>query len=119
MNNKIILLSLMLVCIFALNFVSCGNSGASLLGMWDLERVENGPSSNMITTFHLGENGEGMFSDGSGGMPMTWKVEKDRITITAYGQSQTIDYIISGDTFTLVYDKSTNYRSIYKRINNN
>ena len=113
MCKKIIYLAMLVsVLAFGLILVSCGGgSGSMLAGIWELDRVENGPSRDVVGSFEF-------FKDGSGnmlGMSITWKAEGNRLMITTGGQAQAFDFKLSGTTLTIIYDNQSDYKSIYHK----
>jgi len=109
--NKKFIFSGMLICLLAVGLVSCGRGSSRLAGVWELDRVENGPSWGIVQSFEF-------FRDGTGdleGTSITWRTENNRLSITAHGQVQTVDFILSGSTLTLIYDRNTGHRAIYNR----
>jgi len=82
---------LLLVGIIAA-ITGCGRS--ALIGKWEEEGKPDGEALEF-------------FKDGTAdldGMPVEWNVKKGRLTVSAFGMSQTINYEISGSTLTLSDD---------------
>ena len=101
---------LTLALVMLSTFAACSRSPA---GKWKLDRVENGHSFGVVDRFEL-------FKDGTGdmqGAKIEWKwVGKNRMSISAFGAAQTHDTALSGSTFTIIYDKDTGHKAIYKRV---
>ena len=70
----------------------CGRS--ALIGRWEEEGKPDGEALEF-------------FKDGTAdldGMPVEWQAKKGRLTVSAFGMSQIINYEISGSTLTLSDD---------------
>ena len=99
-----------ILAVTLISSIGCSNA-SSLAGVWELDRVENGSSYNVIQRFEL-------FRDGTGnmeGVSIGWSAESNRIMLTAFGQAQSHDYRLSGSTLTIIYDTRTNHRAIYRK----
>ena len=84
---------------------ACGGS-AALVGKW--QEVENGEVSGDIME---------LLKDGTfdyGGIKGEWKAEKGKLTLTFWGESETVDYKVSGSTLTITDDdgEETQYKKV-------
>jgi hypothetical protein len=89
--SAIIAMLLLLGIIAAIT--GCGGRSA-LIGRWEEEGMPDGETLEF-------------FKDGTAdldGMPVEWNVKKGKLTVSAFGMSQTINYEISGSTLTLSDD---------------
>jgi hypothetical protein len=113
MKNKmkiVVLAMLVGILAFGLVLVSC-NEKPSLIGIWELDRVENGPREGIVSEFVLFKDGTGDMGDGI----IKWETKNNHITVTAFGETQSWEYILTGSTLTIIYDESTGHRAIYNR----
>jgi hypothetical protein len=100
------LASLLLLGIIV-TLVGCGG-GSALVGKWELE---DGPRGSVKTIE--------FFSGGTGSMDGTaieWKAERGRVMVSAFGQTQTESYKISGSMVTFRDDEGSESR--YKKVKN-
>jgi len=89
--SAIITMLLLLGIIAAIT--GCGGRSA-LIGRWEEEGKPDGETLEF-------------FKDGTAdldGMPVEWQAKKGRLTVSAFGMSQIINYEISGSTLTLSDD---------------
>jgi hypothetical protein len=94
--------------------IGCNGDSTALVGKW--EAIENGKPTGEITEF---------FSDGKAitnspdlrqGTKFEWKTEKNRLIISAFGQTFAADYKIFGSTLIMKNDDGEVTRA--KKIKN-
>ena len=100
-----------LVVVITVSLTGCKNP-PRLVGVWELENVENGSSFGLVRTFELFRDGTGI---AEGSTAVIWKVENNRIFFTLFGSTQVSDYILAGSKLTIILDSRTNHRAIYQK----
>jgi hypothetical protein len=93
--KKLFASALVLTLIFSL--AACGGGSSALAGRWVDEEANQ--------TMELLKDGTGI----AYGEGLTWKVENNRIYLTAQGQAMSFGYKISGATLILTDDNERSY----------
>lgn len=82
------------------SIIACATTSPSLVGNWVLERVEGTPYAGTISRIEFFEDGTGNME----GSSLIWKVENDRLTITAFDLTSTDTFKLSGNSLTITTD---------------
>jgi len=86
-----------------LSVVSCdaANNPSALVGRWV---AVSGDDKDKGFSLELLSDGTGILTKGSQGVAITWKTEKDRFYLTAFGQAQAENYKLQGSELTFTED---------------
>jgi|GEM_PF-1313463 len=109
---KKLLLAFLLLFVVAFAFVACG--GSSIVGTWEAVSIQFEFDGEMETEYLdpgefvmvFSDDGSGEIRDADISVRLEWSTDGDQLTVTAFGESDSSTFNVSGSTLTITEEGS-------------